>query len=433
MQIQISKLIMAETEKAVKVYNNKLTPVWLPKSKIEISGQRVILIPDWLANDKDLNPVKKNDSDIPEIPKVKVEEEDNENDSTQEEALSVVEQLGITFSSIDFSNKSVSIELNSNPGKVYKRKLHINRGRFFFAFKTRIFQITSFDSMDNTIIALKDLGVYTKESFKDLEIDEENATVKVEVETDAKHKEHETIKLCIENDIPVYLVGPAGSGKNFTLQEIAEELEMDFYFTNSVQQEYKITGFIDAGGKYHSTEFRKAFENGGLFFLDELDASIPEILVLLNAAIANRYFEFPDGKINAHPQFRVVAAGNTVGDGADEQYTGRLILDQATLDRFVIIHFDYDRKVELMLAKGNVELVNFIEELREVTKEIGIRATFSYRAIITIVKLEGNMKLDKLLLIGVFKGIDKDTIKTIQAKDPNNKYWKAFNTLKKVS
>ena len=56
--------------------------------------------------------------------------------------------------------------------------------------------------------------------------------------------------------------------------------------------------------------------NGGLFFLDEMDASIPEVLVLLNAAIANGYFEFPNGKITAHEDFRVVAAGNTVGSGA---------------------------------------------------------------------------------------------------------------------
>ena len=34
-----------------------------------------------------------------------------------------------------------------------------------------------------------------------------------------------------------------------------------------------------------------------------------------------------------------VAAGNTVGSGADDNYTGRMVLDQASLDRFVIIEF----------------------------------------------------------------------------------------------
>jgi len=204
---------------------------------------------------------------------------------------------------------------------------------------------------------------------------------------------------------------------------------LDFYFTNAVQQEFKITGFIDAGGIYHETEFYKAFKDGGLFFLDEMDASIPEVLVLLNAAIANRYFEFPNGKINAHPDFRIVAAGNTVGDGADEQYTGRLTLDQSSLDRFAVIEFDYDRNIELALAKGNKELVDFINELRSECKSIGIRATFSYRAIISVEKLEKALPLEKVMVIAVVKGMDKDTIRTIKPVNISNKYWKALKAI----
>lgn len=73
-----------------------------------------------------------------------------------------------------------------------------------------------------------------------------------------KHEKYDVIKCCLENSIPVYLAGPAGSGKNYTVEQIAKELEWNFYFSNSVQQEYKLTGFIDAGGKYHETESYKA-------------------------------------------------------------------------------------------------------------------------------------------------------------------------------
>ena len=158
-----------------------------------------------------------------------------------------------------------------------------------------------------------------------------------------------------------------------------------------------------------------------------MDASIPEVLVLLNAAIANKYFEFPTGKVTAHEDFRVVAAGNTVGSGANELYTGRLVLDQATLDRFVIIEFDYDKNIELSLAQGNVELVEFIRFLRDQANTQGIRATFSYRAIITVTKLEKEgVKLADILTISVFKGLDKDTIRTLTTeakyKITGNKY-----------
>lgn len=251
---------------------------------------------------------------------------------------------------------------------------------------------------------------------------------------EVKHSKFEMIKACIENDIPVYLAGPAGSGKNYTLEQISWELGLEFYFTNSVQQEYKLTGFIDAGGVYHETEFYKAFKNGGIFFLDEMDASIPEVLVLLNAAIANRYFEFPNGKIKAHKNFRVVAAGNTVGSGADEMYTGRLVLDQATLDRFAIIDFGYDRNIEMHIAKGNKELVDFVEAIRTEAETNGIRATFSYRCIGMVTKLERTgLNLKDVLAIAVFKGMEKDTINNFRLYTLNNKYKTALNELQRVA
>lgn len=179
---------------------------------------------------------------------------------------------------------------------------------------------------------------------------------------------------------------------------------------------HKLTGFIDAGGKYHDTEFFKACtsDNDCVFFLDEMDASIPEVLVLLNAAIANGYFEFPCGRVElGHVHF--VAAGNTVGSGADEVYTGRMVLDQATLDRFAIIEFDYSIRIEMALSKGNSDLVSFIRQLREEATKSGIRATFSYRCIGMVTKLEkSGMDINMIIKIAVVKGLDKDTINTLQ-------------------
>lgn len=300
-------------------------------------------------------------------------------------------------------------------------------------------------------ITIKDMKVIFNESFEVLDVFEDSeytpkkkSTKKTQKKTtttapktqieytgeSVKHEKFEMIKTCIENNIPVYLAGPAGSGKNHTLEQIAKEMGLDFYFTNSVQQEYKLTGFIDAGGVFHETEFYKAFKNGGLFFFDEMDASIPEVLVLLNAAIANGYFEFPNGKINAHENFRVVAAGNTVGNGADDNYTGRMVLDQATLDRFAIIDFDYDIKIEMYLAKGNSELVEFIESLRESAINNCVRATFSYRCISMVAKLEDKMDLVNIIKIAVVKGLDKDTVNTlIGGCNCDNKYSEALREL----
>ena len=86
---------------------------------------------------------------------------------------------------------------------------------------------------------------------------------------------------------------------------------------NSVTDEFKFAGFVDAGGAYHEAEFYRAFTQGGLFFFDELDASAPEVLVCLNMAISNKMFALPHKTVQAHPDFRVVAAANTLGTGAD--------------------------------------------------------------------------------------------------------------------
>lgn len=262
----------------------------------------------------------------------------------------------------------------------------------------------------------------------------EKSKVEKSKTVEVKHEKYDIIKCCLENNIPIYLAGPAGSGKNYTVEQIAKELNWNFYFSNSVQQEYKLTGFIDAGGKFHETEFSKACKEAAsgkdvVFFLDEMDASIPEVLVLLNAAIANGYFEFPDGKINFGDKVHFVSAGNTVGSGADEMYTGRMVLDQATLDRFAIIEFDYSRNIELLLAKGNNELVNFVRALRDDAKEKGIRATFSYRCITMMAKLENSgMNLKEAIKISVMKGLDKDTINTFRILG-TNKYCKALREM----
>lgn len=285
------------------------------------------------------------------------------------------------------------------------------------------------------VIDEENIPVLTKEPKKEERTVEVDFTDTPSDPGKTQHTKFNTIKTCIEANIPVYLCGEAGTGKNYTLMEVASELGLDFYFTNSVQQEYKLTGFIDAGGTYHETEFYKAFTKGGLFFLDEIDASIPEVLVLLNAAIANKYFEFPNGRVDANPNFRVVAAGNTVGSGADEMYTGRLTLDQATLDRFVIIDFDYDRNVELSLAKGNEYLVNFVRELRKSAKQQGVRATFSYRCIMSVVALEeAGMDINTILKIAIFKGMDHDTIRTLKldmSEGKSGKYFFAMNDIQK--
>lgn len=250
--------------------------------------------------------------------------------------------------------------------------------------------------------------------------------VKADIEyekTGLYHKEFKKVLKLVNLNLPVMLTGGAGSGKNYMLEQVADALNFNFYYTSTITQEYKLTGFIDGGGIFHETEFYKAFTNGGVFMLDEIDASIPECLVILNGAIANGYFDFPNGREFAHEDFRVVCAGNTVGLGADIVYTGRNVLDGATLDRFVLVEVDYDERIEERLCQ-NEELRAFLYDIRKsviknkINHIIGMRSfKYSYEL------LMNNFDKDFIVKSVILKGLQVDDINVIKASLNTGNGW----------
>jgi len=258
----------------------------------------------------------------------------------------------------------------------------------------------------------------------------DGATKKIEGVT---HEKFEDVLNLVLMDIPVFLTGKAGTGKNVICKQVADALGLEFYFTNAVTQEYKLTGFIDAMGKYQETQFYKAFTDGGLFFLDEMDASIPEVLIILNSALANKYFDFPNGKVDAHKDFRVISAGNTFGTGADIEYTGRFQLDMASLDRFAMIEVDYSEEIETALAENDREIIDFARVFRKVADNSGIKCLFSYRTVDRLAKLKGVFPPKDAIKMSLTKGLRSDDIRILynelKGSIPNNLYVMALKEL----
>lgn len=240
------------------------------------------------------------------------------------------------------------------------------------------------------------------------------------------HKDFEKVLKLVNMNLPVMLTGGAGAGKNYMLEQVSKALNLDFYYTSTITQEYKLTGFIDGGGKYHETEFYKAFTQGGVFMLDEIDASIPECLVILNGAIANGYFDFPTGREFAHEDFRVVCAGNTVGLGADIVYTGRNVLDGATLDRFVLVEIDYDPRIEENLCQDK-ELRDFLYEVRASVKSNKINHIIGMRCFKYAYQLLVN-GFDKEFIVKsvVLKGLGKDDINVLKNNLSRGEWYNAI-------
>ena len=203
---------------------------------------------------------------------------------------------------------------------------------------------------------------------------------------DAHYQTAALIKLLRRPGLNVMIVGPTQAGKTHACEDAAKALGLTFYALSVGPQTSKtdLLGYMDAHGRYVTTAFREAFEKGGLFLLDEMDAGNAAVLTILNAATSNGHCSFPDAPagIRKHADFRCVAAANTWGNGADRQYVGRNQMDKATLKRFVKVEWTYDEKLERKLA-GNAEWCDYIHALRRAQESTGVREVFSTRDVMT--------------------------------------------------
>lgn len=223
------------------------------------------------------------------------------------------------------------------------------------------------------------------------------------------HEKTETIMQAVMAGLNVYLHGPAGSGKTTVARTIAEALKRPFYFAAKVESEYLLLGFRDARGETVRTQFREAYEHGGVFLFDELDGSSPAAIVALNAALANGICPFPDGTIARHPDFVCIAAGNTVLTGASRAYTGRAQLDAASIDRFAFIEFGYDERMEMALA-ANKEWCAHVQAVRKAVEARGINHLVTPRATFDGAKaLAAGLPWATVERMCIYKGLDDET------------------------
>jgi hypothetical protein len=172
--------------------------------------------------------------------------------------------------------------------------------------------------------------------------------------------------------------------------------------------------------------------------LDELDASDENALITLNSA-ANGYFAFPCGTMKAHPDFRCIAAGNTCGRGATDDYTGRRVMDVSSIGRFMPRYHNYSEVIDLHDADGNTELVEFIHVMRDAKKATGTQIIASPRQIKEIVADEKDGLNLTQTLTDVFAAyLTEDDLNIVKqfvkndARMSGNKYAKAFAKVQAV-
>ena len=172
---------------------------------------------------------------------------------------------------------------------------------------------------------------------------------------------------------PVFLQGPTGCGKSHMAKQIAEVLEVPFYNIGFITDAWnEIKGWNNAAGNFEKTSFYDAYKYGGVAFIDEIDISNPQALMELNKITGENGYEpyiFQNGEcVTPHPNFRLVAAGNTFGRGGDQDYQ-RNALDISTLDRYQKVQVTYNEELEREILKNHYDIYEYLITLRAVAGE----------------------------------------------------------------
>ena len=191
----------------------------------------------------------------------------------------------------------------------------------------------------------------------------------------------------------ILMVGPAGCGKSHLAEQIAKALGLRFgsISCSAGMSEGQITGRLIPTGdggrfEYQRSQFVEFYEEGGEFLLDEIDAADANVLLVINQALANGHLPVPNRITNPqakrHPDFVLIAAANTFGNGANRMYVGRNQLDESTLDRYRIgqVVMDYDRQLEESIL-GDTGLLQRLWSIRRKAAECQLRRVVSTRFI----------------------------------------------------
>jgi cobaltochelatase CobS len=204
------------------------------------------------------------------------------------------------------------------------------------------------------------------------------------------HERFDKLIDVVHSGLGAYLYGPPATGKSHAAEAVAEALGMRFVGILACSPDMMPTalrGFMNANGVYVSTAFRDAYENGGVFVIDEIDNAPSAITVgLVNTVMASSSMVFPDGTVRKNSEFRCIVTANTFGTGPSAEFVGRFALDPSTQSRFVRLSWQYSERVDraVVASSGVAErlvdgVMSAVTRMRENIATAGLRGFVTSR------------------------------------------------------
>ena len=185
------------------------------------------------------------------------------------------------------------------------------------------------------------------------------------------HEMFDDVITAVMENVNPYLIGPSGCGKTYMVSQVGQILGLNCDDIGYINEEYDILGYVTATGEYSESNFYRLYKYGGIAFCDELDNGNSKATVKLNSFLSNKVdssYSFPGGeRVQRHPNFRVIAAGNTDGSGADVNYSTREKIEESVQQRMIPIFVGYDNRVEASILADYPDWFMFACAFRKAT------------------------------------------------------------------
>jgi MoxR-like ATPase len=232
-----------------------------------------------------------------------------------------------------------------------------------------------------------------------------------------KRTDMEILEALYKAKIPTLIIGETGCGKTHFVHHFCFTKRLPLYRVNlngSTTPEHLIgrwTPTPEGGFRWTDGILTTFVRHGGIILIDELNSANAEILFCLNSLLDDDRqicLIQKDGEVvKAHKDFFLVACINP-------DYEGTKPLNLALKDRFEILKFDYDDKVESKLVKDE-NMLAFAKKVRALYKEGEMSSPLSTRTLMRNDKLTETFgkEIADMFLINKFENEDAKGVEEV--------------------